>query len=149
MAQPRNAPLTSPLANEVCQRTASAATIEGSIASLGNQYVLGLKAVSCRSGDALAQEVVTADSKEKVLRALGDAATKLRQKLGESLTSVQKYDAPVEEVTTSSLEALNAYSMGRKVRRETGNMAAIPFFEHAVQLDPNFAIAHLELGVEY
>jgi eukaryotic-like serine/threonine-protein kinase len=149
MAQPRNAPLTSQLANEVCQRTASAAMIEGSIASLGNQYVLGLKAVSCRSGDALAQEVVTADSKEKVLRALGDAATKLRQKLGESLTSVQKYDAPLEEVTTSSLEALNAYSMGRKVRRETGNMAAIPFFEHAVQLDPNFAIAHLALGVEY
>jgi len=149
MGQPRNAPLTSQLANEVCQRTASAATIEGSIASLGNQYVLGLKAVSCRSRDALAQEVVTADGKEKVLRALGDGATKLRQKLGESLTSVQKYDALVEEVTTSSLEALNAYSIGRKVRRETGNLAAIPFFEHAVQLDPNFAIAHLELGVEY
>ncbi len=149
MAQPRNAPLTSQLANEVCQRTASAATIEGSIASLGNQYVLGLKAVNCRNGDALAQELVTADGKEKVLRALGDAATKLRQKLGESHSSVQKYDAPLEEVTTSSLEALNAYSMGRKARQEKGNLAAIPFFEHAVQLDPNFAIAHLALGIEY
>ena len=149
MAQPRDAPLTSQLANEVCQRTASAATIEGSIASLGNQYVLGLKAVNCRNGDALAQELVTADGKEKVLRALGDAATQLRKKMGESLTSVQKYDAPVEEVTTSSLEALNAYSMGQRARQETGNMAAIPFFEHAVQLDPNFAIAHLAIGMEY
>ena len=149
MAQPRNAPLTSQLANEVCQRTASAATIEGSIASLGNQYVLGLKAVNCRNGDALAQELVTADGKEKVLRALGDAATNLRQKLGESLNSVHKYDAPLEEVTTSSLEALNAYSMGRKANQEKGNLAAIPFFEHAVQLDPNFAIAHLALGIEY
>ena len=149
MAQPRNAPLTSQLANEVCQRTASAATIEGSIASLGNQYVLGLKAVNCRNGDALSQELVTADGKEKVLRALGDVTTKLRQKLGESLSSVQKYDAPVEEVTTSSLEALNAYSLGRKSRQETGNVAAIPFFEHAVQLDPNFALAYLALGIEY
>jgi len=148
MAQPSHATLTSQLANEVCQRTASAATIEGSIASLGNQYVLGLKAVNCRNGDALAQEMVTAEGKEKVLRAMGDAATKLRQRLGESLSSVQKYDAPVEEVTTSSLEALNAFSMGRRAR-ETGNMAAIPFFERAVQLDPNFAIAHLALGAEY
>jgi len=149
MAQPRNAPLTGQLANELCQRTASAATIEGSIASLGSQYVLGLKAVNCRNGDALAQELVTADGKEKVLRALGDAATKLRQKLGEARSSVQKYDAPLEEVTTSSLEALNAYSMGRKAQQEKGNLAAIPFFEHAVQLDPNFALAHLALGIQY
>ena len=149
MAQPRNAPLTSQLANEVCQRTASAVTIEGSIANLGSQYVLGLKAVNCRNGDALAQELVTADGKEKVLRALGDATTRLRQKLGESLSSVQKYDAPLEEATTSSLEALNAYSMGRKANREKGNLASIPFFEHAVQLDPNFALAHLTLGIEY
>ena len=149
MAQPADAPLTNKLANEVCQRTASAATIEGSIAALGNQYVLGLKAVNCRNGDALAEEQVTADGKQQVLKALGEAATKLRQKLGESLSSVQKYDAPQEDVTTSSLEALNAYSLGRRARHEKGNVAAIPFFQQAVQLDPNFAMAHIALGVEY
>ncbi len=149
MAQPKDAPLTNRLANDVCQRTASAATIEGSIADLGNQYVLGLKAVNCRNGDTLAQEQVTADGKEQVLKALGDAATKLRQTLGESLGSVKKYDTPQEDVTTSSLEALNAYSLGRKARHEKGSMAAIPFFEQAVQLDPNFAMAHLALAVEY
>ncbi len=104
--------MTQELARDVCQRTASAATIEGSISSLGNQYVLGLNAVNCRTGDVLAQEQVTANGKEHVLKALGDATTKLRSKLGESLASVQKYDAPLENVTTPSLEALQAYSLG-------------------------------------
>ena len=109
MSQPKDARLTKELGREVCQRTASAATIEGSISSLGSQYVLGLNAVNCRNGDLLAQEQVTANGKEQVLKALGDAATKLREKLGESLASVQKYDAPPEDVTTPSLEALQAY----------------------------------------
>ena len=106
MAQPKDARLTGELAREVCQRTASAATIEGSISTLGSQYVVGLKAVNCRTGDLLGEEQVTADRKEQVLRSLGAAATKLRKKLGESLASVQKYDAPPENVTTPSLEAL-------------------------------------------
>ena len=97
MAQPKDARLTRELAREVCQRTASAASIEGSISSLGSQYVLGLKAVNCRNGDVLANEQATASGKEQVLKALGEAATKIREKLGESLASVQKYDAPAGE----------------------------------------------------
>jgi len=114
MSQPKDARLTEELVREVCQRTASAATIEGSIASLGNQYVLGLSAVNCHSGDVLAEEQVTTNVKEQVLKVLGDAARELRGKLGESLATVQKYDAPVENVTTPSLEALQAYTLGRQ-----------------------------------
>jgi hypothetical protein len=102
MGQPKDARLTQELGREVCERTTSAATMAGSIASLGSQYVLGLKAVNCRNGELLAQEQVTANGKEQVLKALGNAATKMREKLGESLVSVQKYDAPAENVTTSS-----------------------------------------------
>jgi eukaryotic-like serine/threonine-protein kinase len=149
MAQPKDAQLTYKLASEVCQRMASAATIEGSISSLGSQYVLGLKAVNCRNGDLLADEQVTANAKEQVLKALGDAATKMREKLGESLGSVQKYDAPPEDVTTPSLDALNAYGLGLKARHEKGDFAAIPFFRQAVELDPKFAMAYLRLGNEY
>ena len=97
MQQPKQARLTPELARDVCQRTASAATIEGSISSLGSQYVLGLKAVNCRTGDLLSEDQVTANGKEQVLKALGDAATKLREKIGESLASVKKYDAPLRE----------------------------------------------------
>jgi tetratricopeptide (TPR) repeat protein len=149
MAQPTNAQLTSKLGGDVCQRTGSAATIEGSISSLGSQYVIGLKAVDCRSHDLLAQEQETAESKEKVLKALGDAATKLRQKMGESLGSLQKYDTPPEEVTTASLDALNAYSLGLKARHEKGDFAAIPFFRQAIELDPKFAMAYLQLATRY
>jgi serine/threonine protein kinase/Flp pilus assembly protein TadD len=150
MAQPKDARLTHELAREVCQRTASAATIEGSISSLGSQYVLGLKAVNCRNGDVLANEQDTADSKEQVLRALGEAATKIRKKLGESLASVQKYDAPPENVTTPSLEALNAYSLGRQAAVVKGDFpAAILLFQRAVTLDPNFAMAYARLGTSY
>jgi serine/threonine protein kinase/Flp pilus assembly protein TadD len=150
MSQPEDARLTQELVREVCQRTASAATIEGSIASLGSQYVLGLKAVNCRNGDVLAQEQATANGKEQVLKGLGDAATKLRGKLGESLASVQKYDAPPENVTTPSLEALQAYSLGYQAMVVKGDSAAaIPFFDRAVSLDPNFAMAYARLGASY
>ncbi len=150
MAQPKDARLTRELAREVCQRTAGAATIEGSISSLGSQYVVGLKAVNCRSGDVLANEQATASNKEQVLKALGEAAAKVRVKLGESLASVQKYDAPAENVTTPSLEALQAYSLGYQteiVKRD--NAAAVPFFQRAVSLDPNFAMAYARLATNY
>ena len=150
MAQPKDARLTRELAREVCQRTASAASIEGSISSLGSQYLVGLKAVNCRSGDVLANEQATASGKEQVLKALGDAATKTRVKLGESLASVQKYDAPAENVTTPSLEALQAYSLGYQaqiVKRD--NAAAIPLLQRAISLDPNFAMAYARLGTNY
>ncbi len=150
MAQPKDARLTQGLAREVCQRTAGAASIEGSISSLGSQYVVGLKAVNCHNGDVLANEQATANGKEQVLKALGEAATKIRVKLGESLASVQKYDAPAENVTTSSLEALQAYSLGfqtASVRRD--DAAAIRFYQRAVSLDPNFAMAYARLGTSY
>jgi len=150
MAQPKDARLTRELAHEVCQRTASAASIEGSISSLGSQYVVGLKAVNCRSGDVLANEQATAGGKEQVLKALGEAATKMREKLGESLASVQKYDAPAENVTTPSLEALQAYSLGYQAMMERGDdAAAVPLFQRATSPDPNFAMAYARLGASY
>ena len=150
MAQPKDARLTRELAREVCQRTASAATIEGSISSLGSQYVVGLRAVNCRSGDVLANEQATASGKEQVLKALGEAATKIREKLGESLASVQKYDAPAENVTTPSLEALQAYTLGYEVEIvKNDNPNAVAFFQRAISLDPNFAMAYARLGNAY
>jgi eukaryotic-like serine/threonine-protein kinase len=149
MTRGTDAHLTDELAREVCQRTASAAMIEGSISNLGSQYVLGIKAVNCRSGDLLAQEQVTANGKEQVLKALGEASTRIREKLGESLPSVQKFDAPAENVTTSSLEALRAYSLGIHSLRRNDSAAAIPLFQRAISLDPNFAMAYAGLGVSY
>jgi eukaryotic-like serine/threonine-protein kinase len=136
-------------ARQICARTGSAAVIEGSIASLGTQYVLGLRAENCRGGDVLAEEQAQAARKEDVLGALDKTAISLRSKLGESLNSVEKYATPVEEATTSSLEALNAYSLGRKVFFEKGNTAALPYLERAVELDPNFAIAYRALAAMY
>jgi eukaryotic-like serine/threonine-protein kinase len=150
MSRPKETRLTHELAREVCQRTASSATVEGSIASLGNQYVIGLKAVNCRNGDSLADEQATANGKEQVLKALGEATTKMRQKLGESLASVQKYDLPAESVTTPSLEALQAYSLGDRagiIRNEWN--AAVQFYQRAINLDPSFAMAYARLGVAY
>jgi eukaryotic-like serine/threonine-protein kinase len=150
MAKPKDARLTPDVARGVCQRTASAATIEGSISSLGSQYVLSLKAVNCRNGDLLAQEQVTASGKEQVLNALGDAATRLRGKMGESLASVRKYNALPENVTTPSLEALQAYTLGKQTMDVANDYAAaIPLFERAVSLDPNFAMAYLRLAQSY
>ena len=150
MAKPKDARLTPDVVRDVCQRTASAATIEGSISSLGSQYVLSLKAVNCRNGDLLAQEQVTASGKEQVLNALGDAATKLRGKMGESLASVRKYNAQPENVTTPSLEALQAYTLGNQTLDVANDYAAaIPLFERAISLDPNFAMAYLRLAQSY
>jgi serine/threonine protein kinase/tetratricopeptide (TPR) repeat protein len=150
MAQVKDARLTTQLAREVCQRTASAATIEGSISNLGSQYVVGLKAVNCHTGDQLASEQATAAGKEQVLKSLADAATKMRQKLGESLSTVQKYDAPADSVTTTSLEALQAYSIGLQNMLVKGDyVAALPFFHRATQLDPNFAMAYARMGTNY
>jgi predicted Zn-dependent protease/predicted Ser/Thr protein kinase len=149
MGQPTDAKLTPEIARDLCQRTASAAVLDGSIASLGSQYVLGLKAVNCRTGDSLAQEQVTADGKERVLKALGEATAKLRNRLGESLSTVQKFDTPVEQATTSSLEALQDYSLGWKTKAGGDDAAAVPLFQRAIRLDPNFAMAYALLGTSY
>jgi len=150
MSKPKDARLTSELAREVGQRLGSAATIEGSISTLGSQYVVSLKAVHCQSGNLLAQEQETATGKELVLNALGQAATKLRKRLGESLASVQKYDALPEDITTSSLEALQAYALGNKATDvDNDYLAAVAFFQRAIALDPNFAMAYLMLAESY
>jgi serine/threonine protein kinase len=149
MTRPTNTPLTPEIAQEVCQRTNSKAWIAGSIASLGSEYVVSLKTVNCQNGDTLAQAQATAANKEKVLDALGEAASKLRGELGESLANVKKFDVPFSQATTSSLEALKAASLGNKTLHEKGSEAAVPFFQHAVELDPNFASGYLSLGKMY
>ncbi len=149
MAKPANTKLTPEVARDLCQRAEGKAYIAGSIASLGSQYVIGLDAINCKTGDFLAQEQVTAENKEHVLRALDQAATALRKKLGESLSSVDKFDAPLDQATTPSLEALKALSVGRKILQEKGPEAAIPSFKRAVELDPNFAAAYSALGISY
>jgi serine/threonine protein kinase/predicted Zn-dependent protease len=141
--------LTRNLAREVCERAGSKAYLSGSIAALGAQYVIGLEALSCASGEVLAREQVTAPGKEQVLPALGRAASKLRNELGESLNSVQKFDVPMEEATTSSLEALKALTLGLKAFNEKGDADAIPFIKHAIELDPNFAMAYSYLAGNY
>ena len=146
MMQPKDAKLTADVAREVCQRTGSAAAIEGSIAKLGSQYVLGLKALECKSGNILAQDQETADSKEHVLNALGTAVSKLRRKLGESIESQQRYNTPLEDVTTGSLDALQAFSLGTKAASGDDFTAACKYYERAVTLDPNFAMAYGKLG---
>ena len=149
MTRPAGTKLTPEIARELCQRAGSKAYIAGAIGSLGSEYVVGLKAVNCRSGDTLAAEQVTAASKEKVLDTLGGAATKLRSELGESLATVQKLDVPLEQATTSSLEALQAYSLGRNARNEKGSAPALPYLQRAIQLDPNFALGYWALGSDY
>ncbi|MGB9486499.1 MAG: tetratricopeptide repeat protein, partial [Terriglobia bacterium] len=149
MARPANTTLTPEVASEVCQRAGSKAYLAGSISNLGSQYVLGLKAVNCQSGDMLAQEQATAAAKEKVLDAVGVAAAKLRGELGESLATVQRFDVPLEQATTSSLEALKAYSLGRKAVEEKGPAAALPHHQRAIELDPNFAMGYRAVGSVY
>jgi len=149
MSRPAGAKLTPEVARELCQRAGSKAYFAGSIASLGSQYVLGLKAVNCQSGDPLAEEQVTAASKEKVLEALGEAASKLRGELGESLATVQKFDVPLAQATTSSLEALKAYSLGNKAQDEKGPVAALPYHQRAIELDLNFATGYRAVGLDY
>ena len=149
MTRPASTRLTPDLARELCQRAGSKAYIAGTIGSLGSEYVLALKAVNCQSGDTLAQEQITAAAKEKVLDGLGEAASKMRAELGESLATVQKFDVPLAEATTSSLEALKAYSLGDKASREKGPSAELPYDLHAIQLDPNFAMGYMALGTDY
>jgi eukaryotic-like serine/threonine-protein kinase len=149
MTRPVDTTLTPDVVSELCQRAGSKAYLAGSISSLGSEYVLELKAVDCRSGDTLAQEQATAEAKEKVLAALGNIASKLRSELGESLATVEKLDVPLSEATTSSLEALKAYSFGEKVYFEKGPAAAVPDHQRAVQLDPNFAMGYRALGADY
>jgi eukaryotic-like serine/threonine-protein kinase len=149
MTRPATTKLTPEVTHELCQRAGSKAYIAGSIASLGSEFVLGLKAVNCQNGDTLAQEQMTAASKEKVLDTLGDAASKLRAELGESLATVQKLDVPLAQTTTSSLEALKAYSLGRKAMGEKGASEALAYNQRAVELDPNFAMAYAALGDDY
>jgi len=149
MGQPSDARLTPETALEVCRRTQGAAVIDGSIAKLGDDYVLGLKAVNCQNSDTLAEEQVSANGKEQVLGAVGKAAAQLREKLGESARSLQAFDTPLEQATTPSLEALQAYSLGRKMFYEKGSAAALPFLRRAVELDPNFAMAYRSLAAMY
>jgi serine/threonine protein kinase/tetratricopeptide (TPR) repeat protein len=141
--------LTTDLARELCLRSGSKAMLAGSVASLGSQYVITLNAINCQTGDSLAGEHAQAGSKEQVLGALGSAATKLRSKLGESLASVQKFDTPIEQVTTSSLEALKAFSLGNAEFDQGHERESLPFYKQAVELDPNFAWAYARMGVVY
>ena len=149
MDQKPDAKLTPEIAREICQRTASAAVLDGSIAQIGTQYLLTLKAVNCVSGESLASTEAQASDKSHVIDALGKTASDIRNKLGESLSTVQKFDIPLEQATTSSLEALQAYSLGRKASAGADWVAAVPFFQRAIQLDPNFAMAYARLGTCY
>ena len=150
MAQPKDARVTHDLAREVCQRTASAAVLDGAIAQVGTEYLLTLKAVNCSNGDSLGSAEAQATDKNHVLDALGKVASEIRSKLGESLASVQKYDAPPENVTTPSLEALKAYSLGYQAMVVKSDYeAAVPLFQQAISLDPNFAMAYARMGTSY
>ncbi len=146
MTRPPDSKLTPEVAGELCQRAGSKAYITGSIATLGSQYVLGLKAINCRDGNALVEEQVTAAAKEKTLDALGKGAAKLRGELGESLASVQKFDVPLAEATTSSLDALKAYSLGNM---QSDSAPALPHHQRAIELDPNFAMGYHGVGDDY
>ena len=141
--------LTPDVARQICQRESIKAVMNGSISSIGSQYVVGVDAINCQTGDTLAREQVEVEKKEQVLGAVGKAASRLRGKLGESLASIKKFDAPVEEATTSSLEALKAFSLGEAERSKGSELTAIPFYKHAVELDPNFGVAYARLGQSY
>ncbi len=149
MGQKADARLTPEIGREICERTASAAVLEGSITSLGSQYVLGLRAKNCRTGDVLDEEQVQAARKEDVLNALSQIASKFRTRVGESLATVQQHDTPLAEATTPSLEALKAYSAGWKALASSGSGAAVPLFQRATEIDPKFAMAYAALGRMY
>ena len=144
-----NERLTPDLARDLCQRAGSKAMLLGSISSVGTHYVIGLRAVNCQNEDSLAQEQKEANSREEVLTKLHDAGVSMRNKLGESLASIQKYDVPVEQATTPSLEALQAYSAALRTKRSRGDDEALPLLKRAVDLDPNFAMAYVHLGTVY
>ncbi|MGA9385900.1 MAG: tetratricopeptide repeat protein, partial [Candidatus Sulfotelmatobacter sp.] len=141
--------VTPDLARQVCQRDGVKAVLNGTISAVGTQYVVGVDAVNCLTGDNLAREQVSVDKKEQVLGAVGKVASSLRSKLGESLASLQKFDAPVEEATTSSLDALKYFSLGEAERDKGSEQTSVPFYKHALELDPNFAVAYARLGQAY
>jgi eukaryotic-like serine/threonine-protein kinase len=149
MGRSADARLTPEIAREICERTGSAAVLEGSIAPMGSRYVLGLQAKSCHTGEILDEEQVQAARKEDVLDALSQIASRFRTRVGESLSTVEKHNTPLAEATTSSLEALEAYSAGWRVHASRGAISSLPFFRRAVEIDPKFAIAHAWLGRVY
>jgi len=147
MGRPPDVRMTADIGREICQRNAIKAMLTGSIAQLGSQYLITLEAINASTGDSLAQTQQPAPSKDGVLKALGEAATKLRGELGESLASVKQFDKRLDEATTSSLEALKAYTLGDELHSKLEDIGSIPFYQRAIELDPNFALAHLRLGV--
>ena len=149
MGREPNTPITAELGREICQRSAAKALLGGSIAMLGSSYVITLNGQDCVNGNVIAEEQAQATSKETVLAAMGSAVSKFREKLGESLASIQRYDAKIEEATTPSLEALKAYSQGLRTRRTTGDFDSVPFFVRAIDLDNQFALAYARLGTVY
>jgi DNA-binding winged helix-turn-helix (wHTH) protein/tetratricopeptide (TPR) repeat protein len=149
MARPADQPVTAEVARELCLRTNSKAVIAGSIAAVGGHYLIGLKATNCQTGDTLVSAHAEAESLNKVLPALQQAGNELRTNLGESLASVRRFDQPLEEATTSSLDALQSFTQGRRIQVQGGGRAAIPHFERAIELDPSFAMAYLDLGIAY
>jgi eukaryotic-like serine/threonine-protein kinase len=149
MGQPKGARLTSDVAQQICERTASAIVLEGSIANLGSQYVLGLRARNCNTGNILDQEQIQAAKREDVLNSLSEIARRLRARLGESRATVEKHSTPLADATTPSLEALKAYSTGMKLDLSSGFAASIPFFKRAVEIDPTFGLAYANLGLSY
>ena len=149
MGQPKDARVTPEIALQICERTGSAAVLEGSIASVGSRYVLGLRARHCNSGSILDQEQIQAERREDVLNSLSQIARSFRTRVGESLATVEKHSMPLAEATTPSLEALKAYSTGIKVSLSVGSAEGIPFFRRAIEIDPQFAIAYANLGLGY
>jgi eukaryotic-like serine/threonine-protein kinase len=149
MGQPADARLTPDLGREVCERTASAAVLDGSIAPLGTQYVLGLRARNCRTGDVIDEEQLQAAKKEDVLNALSQIASKFRTRVGESLATIKQHDTPLEEASTPSLDALKAFSAGLTMAHSKGTVSAIPNLKRAIELDPKFALAYAHLGLAY
>jgi tetratricopeptide (TPR) repeat protein len=149
MGRAPNERITKDVAKEICARQGIKAMIVGSIAGLGSHYIITIEAINAQAGDAIAREQAEADNKEQVLKALGKAASQLREKLGESLSSIKKFDAPIEQATTSSLEALKAFSQGNEQRIVGNQPEAIPFYKRAIELDPNFAMAYARLAVIY
>jgi eukaryotic-like serine/threonine-protein kinase len=149
MGQPKDAPLTPEIAQQICERTAGAAVLEGSIARVGSQYVLGLRAKNCNTGNVLDQEQIQVAKKEDVLNSLSQIARKFRIRVGESLATVEKHSTPLDEATTPSFEALKAYSTGKKVNITAGSYASIPFYRRAIEIDPQFAMAYANLALAY
>src|SRR5262249_6513639 len=149
MNRPPETRLTPEVAQEICERTGGTAVLEGSIASLGSQYVLWVRARNCHTGDILGQEQAQARSKEEVLNALTQIATQIRVRLGESLATIREHSTPLEQATTASLEALKAFSSGWNALLAHGGPAAIAHFQRAIAIDPQFALAHGHLSINY